>query len=149
MKEHRYCVYMVMSSSRRALYIGMTNNLERRIAEHKTGAIEGFTADYNADRLVYWESLDDVRNAIDREKQLKGWTRAKKEALIRKLNPAFRDMSADWGTPVERPSWAMRWEEPKEPQGPSTRDRAQARPLAQDDKVRTDDKLVADDKSSG
>jgi putative endonuclease len=144
MKEHRYHVYMTMSSSRRALYIGVTSNLERRIAQHKSGAIRGFTSDYNADRLVYWEAYDNVHKAIGREKQLKGWTRRKKDALIRTLNPSFADLSADWGRLVERPAWAVRWEPPQvsgqeeQPQGPSTRSCAGAQSLAQDDSVSGD-----------
>jgi putative endonuclease len=81
-REFHFYVYMVQSSSRRALYIGMTNNLHKRIFQHKTHAFEGFTDDYNATRLVYWECFEDVRNAIDREKKLKGWRRAKKLWLI-------------------------------------------------------------------
>ena len=70
----------------------MTNNLHKRVFQHKTHVFEGFTHDYNAARLVYWESFDDVRNAIDREKQLKRWSRAKKEALIVQRNPEWRDL---------------------------------------------------------
>ena len=70
-REHHYYVYIMQSASRRALYIGMTNNLHKRVWQHKNHLFEGFTDDYNAVRLVYWESFDDVRNAIDREKQLK------------------------------------------------------------------------------
>jgi len=81
MKEHHYSVYMVASKSR-ALYIGMTNNLHRRIFEHKNDLIEGFTRQYKCHRLVYYESFDDVNKAIDREKQLKRWNRTKKEWLI-------------------------------------------------------------------
>jgi putative endonuclease len=66
MKRHNYCVYMVASKSR-VLYIGMTNNLERRIFEHKNDVIEGFSKHYRCHRLVYYESFDDVKNAIDRE----------------------------------------------------------------------------------
>ena len=93
-----YCfyVYMVQSASRRALYIGMTNNLHKRVWQHKTHAWEGFSDRYNAARLVYWESFDDVRKAIDREKQLKRWRREKKIWLIERLNPDWRDLAADW-----------------------------------------------------
>jgi putative endonuclease len=94
--EHRYYVYVMQSSSRRALYIGMTNNLHRRVFQHKTQEFEGFTDSYDAVRLVYWESLDDVHKAIAREKQLKNWRREKKLWLIAKLNPKFRDLAADW-----------------------------------------------------
>jgi putative endonuclease len=101
MREHRYYVYMMMSSSRRALYTGMTNGLEHRVAQHKSGEFEGFTSQYNAMRLVYYESYDDVRKAINREKQLKGWRREKKLKLIEAINPKYRDLSADWGKPAE------------------------------------------------
>lgn len=70
-KEHIYYVYFLQSSSRRALYIGMTSNLHRRVYQHKTKEFRGFTFDYDAVRLVYWESFDDVHKAIGREKQLK------------------------------------------------------------------------------
>lgn len=77
-REYRFHVYIVHSSSRRALYIGMTNNLHKRVFQHKTHRFEGFTDHYNAVRLVYWESFDNVHNAIAREKQLKRWRREKK-----------------------------------------------------------------------
>ena len=95
-REHRYYVYMMQSSSRRALYIGMTNNLHRRVFQHKTQEFEGFTDSYDAVRLVYWESFDEVHQAIAREKQLKNWRREKKLWLIATMNPKFRDLAADW-----------------------------------------------------
>lgn len=75
----------------------MTNNIDRRMREHKSGEFEGFASKYHCNRLVYYEKYDDVRKAIDREKQLKGWTRAKKIALIEKLNPRWADLAAVWG----------------------------------------------------
>lgn len=95
-REYRYYVYMMQSSSRRALYIGMTNNLHRRVYEHKNHRTEGFTDDYNAVRLMYWERYDDVYKAIAREKQLKRWRREKKLSLIAKLNPGWKDLAAEW-----------------------------------------------------
>jgi putative endonuclease len=95
-REYRYYVYMMQSSSRRALYIGMTNNLHRRLFQHKTQEFEGFTDSYDAVRLVYWESFDDVHKTIAREKQLKNWRREKKLWLIARMNPKFRDLAADW-----------------------------------------------------
>jgi len=95
MKEHHYSVYMVASKSR-ALYIGMTNNLRRRIFEHKNDLIEGFTRQYKCHRLAYYESFDDVNKAIDREKQLKRWNRTKKEWLIAQRNPMWEDLAAGW-----------------------------------------------------
>jgi len=95
MKEHNYFVYMIASRSR-ALYIGMTNNLRRRIWEHKNDLIDGFTKEYKCHRLVWYESYDGVANTIDREKQLKRWNRAKKEWLIAQRNPTWEDLAAEW-----------------------------------------------------
>jgi putative endonuclease len=95
-REHCYYVYMVQSASCRALYIGMTSNLLQRVRQHKTHELEGFTDSYNAVRLVYWESFDDVHKAITRERQLKNWRREKKLWLIARTNPKFRDLATDW-----------------------------------------------------
>jgi len=86
----------MQSSSRRALYIGITNDLERRVWQHKHGEMGGYTAEYRAHRLVYFESFCEVTNAISREKQLKGWRREKKEWLVSRSNPQWKDLSADW-----------------------------------------------------
>ena len=94
--EYRFYVYIMQSSSRRALYIGMTNNLHKRVFQHKTHRFEGFTDQYNAVRLVYWESFDDVHKAIGREKQLKDWRREKKLWLIARFNPGWKDLATDW-----------------------------------------------------
>jgi putative endonuclease len=74
----------------------MTSNLRKRVWEHKNHIREGFSDDYNGTRLAYWESFDDVANAIEREKQLKRWRREKKEWLIVQKNPHWRDLAADW-----------------------------------------------------
>jgi len=95
-REYHFYVYIMQSASRRALYIGMTNDLRKRMWQHRNHTSEGFTDDYNATRLVYWECFEDVRNAIDREKQLKGWRREKKLRLIERMNPSYRDLAADW-----------------------------------------------------
>lgn len=95
MREH-YFVY-IMSSSSGTLYIGITNNIYRRALQHKRGEIEGFAAKYHCIRLVYYESFDDVRKAIDREKQLKRWVRRKKIALIESRNPRYADLAEKWG----------------------------------------------------
>ncbi len=95
-REYRFYVYILQSSSRRCLYIGMTNNLHRRVLEHKTHRTDGFTDQYNATRLVYWQSFDDVYKAIGREKQLKGWRRKKKLWLIGQFNPGWKDLAAGW-----------------------------------------------------
>jgi len=81
MKDHCYSVYMIASKSR-VIYIGMTNDLTRRVLEHKNGLVEGFTKQYRCHRLGYYESFDDAAKAIDREKQLKRWSRVKKVWLI-------------------------------------------------------------------
>jgi putative endonuclease len=93
--QKSYFVYILASLSG-TLYIGVTNDLQRRAWQHKQHDIEGFTKEYDVDRLVYWETFYDVRNAIDREKQLKGWRREKKIALIEKLNPQWKDLSREW-----------------------------------------------------
>ena len=94
--EHHYWVYILTSGSG-TLYIGVTNNIYRRICEHKSGAFDGFASTYHCTRLVYRESFDDVRNAIAREKQLKGWRREKKIALIERQNPRWQDLAETWG----------------------------------------------------
>ena len=86
----------MMSSKSRTLYTGVTNNLERRVFKHKHKLLPGFTQKYNIDRLVYFENWGDIRDAIGREKQIKGWLRTKKVALIIAKNPAWRDLSRDW-----------------------------------------------------
>ena len=95
-REFRFYVYIMQSASRRALYIGMTNNLFRRVWQHKNHIFEGFTEDYNACHLVYWESFDDVHNAIAREKQLKNWRREKKLRLVETTNSGWKDLASDW-----------------------------------------------------
>jgi len=105
-REYRFYVYMLQSSSRRALSIGMTNKLRRRVFEHKNHHSEGFTDQYNAVRLVYFERYDDVYKAIAREKQLKNWRREKKLWLIARFNPGWKDLAREW---YERPPAAMRY----------------------------------------
>ena len=78
------------------LYIGVTNNLNRRVYEHKEKLIKGFTAKYNLSKLVYYETSYDINQAIIREKQLKGWLRKRKIELIEETNPYWRDLSKDW-----------------------------------------------------
>jgi putative endonuclease len=90
-----YYVY-IMTNRSRTLYTGTTNDLKRRVYEHKHKLIPGFTNKYNITRLVYFEETADVKAAIAREKQIKGWLRAKKIALIESANPEWRDLSADW-----------------------------------------------------
>ena len=87
-----YFVYIV-GSINGVLYVGVTNNLERRLYEHKQGLIEGFTKKYKCKKLLYFEMTTEVEVALNREKQLKKWSRVKKEALISKVNPTFKDLS--------------------------------------------------------
>jgi len=94
-REYRFYTYFLGSISG-TLYIGMTNNLEKRVWQHKHHEFPGFTSKYGVDRLLYFESFDDVRNAINRENQLKGWTRAKKIALLESANPKWEDLSREW-----------------------------------------------------
>ena len=97
MRKHRYSVYLLTSSSRRALYTGVTNDLEFRKLQHLETGEETFVGKYKAYRLVYYEDYRWVQSAIAREKEIKGWSRKKKEALIRSVNPGWKDLSADWG----------------------------------------------------
>ncbi len=90
-----YYVY-IMTNKSKTLYIGVTNNLERRVVEHKQKLIDGFTKKYNITRLVYFEETPEVSSAIAREKQIKGWLRNKKIALIESLNPKWNDLSEEW-----------------------------------------------------
>ena len=93
MKE--YFVY-IMANQSKTIYTGVTNNLLRRVQEHKSGVIKGFTSKYHITRLVYFESGHNINEAIYREKQIKGWLRAKKVALIETVNPNWHDLSANW-----------------------------------------------------
>jgi putative endonuclease len=95
MREHLYSTY-IMASRSHTLYIGVTSNLQKRIFEHKWREHDGFTEKYNCDRLVWFESYQEIAKAIAREKQLKGWRRDKKIALIEKMNPTWIDLSKDW-----------------------------------------------------
>ena len=88
---HIYHVYILASASG-VLYTGVTGDLESRVIQHKQKLLWGFTKQYNVTRLVYFEPFGQIKNAIRREKQLKSWRRDKKVALIRTLNPAFRDL---------------------------------------------------------
>ncbi len=90
-----YYVY-IMTNKSRTLYTGVTNNLERREYEHKNKLVPGFTSKYNITKLVYYEEANDVQVALAREKQIKGWLRSKKIALIESINPEWKDLSLDW-----------------------------------------------------
>ena len=85
----------IMASASRVLYIGVTNDLARRVRQHKQMRVPGFTARYRVTELVYFEAFGDIRAAIAREKQIKGWLRARKVALIEAFNPRWKDLAAD------------------------------------------------------
>ena len=91
---NQYYVYIATNKSK-TLYVGVTNNLERRMYGHKEKLIPGFTSRYNITMLVYYEVTPDVYSAISREKQLKGWLRSKKIGLIESMNPDWRDLSVE------------------------------------------------------
>ena len=103
MAERLYYVYILASASR-VLYTGVTNNLQRRVFEHKEKRIPGFTHKYNVTQLMHYEVFGDIRVAIAREKQIKAWRREKRVALIAGGNPHWRDLSEDW--------YARKWEDP-------------------------------------
>ena len=98
-----YHVYIMASASRR-LYIGVTGHLARRVQQHRAGESKGFSQKYQMKRLVYAEATSDVQAAIRREKQLKGWLRAKKLELIESLNPEWRDLGEQLLGPLRDPS---------------------------------------------
>ena len=89
---NKYYTYITSSPNDSTLYIGVTNDLERRITEHRSGLIPGFTQKYNCCKLVYFEEYSDINHAIEREKKLKKWRREKKEWLIKTLNPDLMDL---------------------------------------------------------
>ena len=105
--SRQFYVY-IMTNRSRTLYIGVTNDLVRRVHEHKTKQIEGFTKKYNLAQLVYYECGEDIRESIAREKQLKGWRRSKKVDLVNSSNPRWEDLSEGWfdneRTEIPRPS---------------------------------------------
>ena len=91
-----YYVYMLTNWNSKVLYTGVTNDLNRRLYEHKHKLIDGFTKKYRVFKFVYFESTTDVTSAIAREKEIKGWTRQKKNALIEAMNPTWKDLSEYW-----------------------------------------------------
>jgi putative endonuclease len=111
--DRRYFYAYILTNRSQSLYVGVTNNLHRRVWEHKFGNGSEFCKRYKIERLVYYESFDDVRNAIDREKRIKGWLRIKKIQLIVSVNPTWSDLSEEW---YERHLYA-----PEEYMGPSLR----------------------------
>jgi len=105
--EWEFWVY-ILSSVSGTLYVGVTNNIDKRIWEHKSGLIEGFSKKYACTHLVYYEAFDDVRVAISREKQLKRWRREKKVKLIENINPHWNDLSENWGSRMVFPQESIR-----------------------------------------
>lgn len=91
-----YFVYILTDKSDAVLYIGITNDLERRLWEHKQKLVDGFTKKYGCQKLIYFEQTENVFSAMEREKQLKNWHRDWKINLIKQENPKFEDLSADW-----------------------------------------------------
>ena len=92
MREYHFYVYILTNDYGSVMYIGVTNNLLRRMTEHREGVNKGFTKKYHVHKLVYYEHYGDIRDAIHREKELKGWTRAKKNALVMSVNPTWREI---------------------------------------------------------
>ena len=97
-----YYVYIMSNTHNTTLYIGVTNDIERRVQEHKSGSISGFTQKYCCDKLVYYEEYSDINEAIEREKKLKKWRREKKDWLIKTFNPEIKDLSEDFSSPCGR-----------------------------------------------
>ena len=91
----RFFVYMMCNKTNKVLYVGVTNNLERRVNEHKSDTIEGFTKRYRVHKLVYCEEYSSINDAIHREKEIKAWRREKKDALVMTMNPEWRDLSEE------------------------------------------------------
>ena len=96
MQTRHYYIYLLTNQNNRVLYTGVTNDLSRRLHEHRQKLVKGFTAKYNMDKLVFFEVTSDVQAAIAREKQIKGWVRVKKNALVESMNPTWRDLSQDF-----------------------------------------------------
>jgi len=111
MDKHQYYVYMLASKRNGTLYVGVTNDLMRRVWEHKNGYVKGFTHDYNVRRLVWFELHQDIHEAIAREKRIKRWRRKWKLAQIEDENPAWRDLYEDMiaaSSPIKKPLCALR-----------------------------------------
>jgi putative endonuclease len=103
-----FYVYLITNRSRVVLYTGITNSLLRRVWEHQNKTVEGFSKKYKVDRLVYFESFADPRDAISREKEIKGWRRSKKNTLVETLNPKWADLSSILFQPMRDPSSSPR-----------------------------------------
>lgn len=95
--EKTYYVYLLTNWNNKVMYAGVTSDLERRVYERKNKLVEGFTEKYNVNKLVYFETTNDVMAAIEREKQIKKWRREKKNQLVIGMNPEWKDLSLEWG----------------------------------------------------
>jgi putative endonuclease len=95
MKDHNYFIYIVTNKIKTVLYIGVTNDLQRRIYEHENGLLPGFTKKYNCHFLVYYEHFQNINDAIEREKEIKKWRREKKENLINGFNPMWKFLNKE------------------------------------------------------
>ena len=98
-----YYVYILVNKTNTTVYVGVTDDLMRRLREHRNDMAEEFTKTYHVHKLVYYESFSDAQNAIAREKRLKGWRRARKNELIESKNPAWEDLAGDWFTAGKMP----------------------------------------------
>jgi len=96
MREFNFYVYILTNWNDQIMYVGMTNNLERRMYEHKNKLVNGFTKRYNMNKLVYYEHTTNVYEAIAREKEIKNWRREKKNKLVTTLNPDWNDLRLEW-----------------------------------------------------
>jgi len=94
--NNTYYIYFLSNNTNSVLYIGVSNNLQRRLYEHKNGFVEGFTKRYHTHRLIYFEQTNSIEVAIRREKQLKGWARKRKNQLVEQVNPKWSDLSLHW-----------------------------------------------------
>jgi putative endonuclease len=104
MKEYNFYVYILTNWNNEVMYIGVTNNLERRLYEHKNKSVDGFTKKYNVNKLVYYEHTTDVHAAITREKEIKRWRREKKNNLVIMMNPDWKDLSLEWAVSKDSPT---------------------------------------------
>jgi putative endonuclease len=95
LKDYNYYIYIISNWNNKVIYIGMTNDLERRIYEHKNKIFEGFSKKYNLNKLVFYEYTNDVNAAILREKEIKKWRREKKNKLIESMNPEWKDLAVE------------------------------------------------------
>jgi putative endonuclease len=106
MSTKNYYIYIITNSSNKTLYIGVSNDLTKRIFEHKNGIIKGFSKKYQLKKLVYFEDFNNIDDAIKREKQLKNWHREWKLNLIKNINPTLKDLSEDWSNGDPDPEYS-------------------------------------------